>query len=528
MVGTTDHKRLGMGIGVTAFGFFIAGGVLALLMRLELAQPGMQIVSKNAYNELFTMHGSTMIYLFVTPVALAMAVYLVPLQIGANEISGARVVLIGYWLFLLGGLMMWGGFLTDHGAARAGWTAFDPLSDSTGTPGTGMDLWILGVGLTVLGQLCMAACVLATVARRRAPGMTMLRLPPFTWSAIVTVLMVLFAFPVLVVAMALLYAQRQMGGIFVGTSGAVDYQNLFWFYGHPVVYVMFFPFVGAVLEAVAVFSRRRFVGYRPMVVSLLLFSALSMSVWGHHMFITSHETNKYFALVSTLLLVPAGIEYFDSIATMATGSLVLRVPMLFSIAFLLQFLVGGLTGIWIASPPLDYNEYGTYFIVAHFHYTLFAGSIFGFFAALYFWWPKVTGYHLREGLGRVHFALIVIGTNLTFFPMFILGNEGMNRRIADYPASHGWGTLNLLETAGSFVIALSIVVLLVNVYLSRRARVPAGNDPWLGHSLEWWTTSPPPRFNYDGLPPIRTFDPVWAKRLAEHADEHFREQATVT
>src|SRR5947209_1813099 len=513
LVGTTDHKRLARMIAAAAFVFFIAGGILALLMRSELAQPGMQIMSKDTYNQLFTMHGSTMIYLVVTPLALALGIYFVPLQVGASDISRPRLALLGFWLFVLGGLIMWGGFLTEHGAARSGWTAFDPLSDMTGDPGTGQDMWIIGVALAALGEIAWAACILGTVARRRAPGMTMLRLAPFTWSMVVTVLMVLFAFPVLVLAMALLYAQRHMGGIFTGTAGAIDYQHLFWFYGHPVVYVMFFPFVGAVIEVIAVFARRRMVGYRPFVLSMLLFSAMSMSVWAHHMFATGHVTNKFFSLTSTGLLVPAGIEYFDMVATLVLGSIVLRTPMLFAIGFVLQFLVGGLTGIWIASPPLDYHAEDTYFIVAHFHYTLFAGSLFGAFAGVYYWFPKVTGYMFRERLGKLHFVLMAIGTNLTFFPMFILGEKGMPRRVADYKASAGWTTLNQIETIGSYIIAASLLVFIANLWLSRRARVPAGPDPWGGHSLEWATTSPPPRHNFDSLPPIKSFDPLWQLEL---------------
>jgi cytochrome c oxidase subunit I len=515
LVGTTDHKRLGAMIAATAFAFFLAGGILALLMRSELAQPGMQLMSKDTYNQLFTMHGSTMIYLVVTPIALALGIYLVPLQVGAPAISRPRLALLGYWLFLLGGLIMWAGFLTAHGASRSGWTAFDPLSDMTGDPGTGQDLWIFGVGLAALGEILWAGCILGTVARRRAPGLTMLRLSPFTWSEVVTVLMVLFSFPVLVLAMALLYAQRHLGGIYTGTAGAIDYQHLFWFYGHPVVYVMFFPFVGAVIEVIAVFARRRMVGYKPFVLSMLLFSAMSMSVWAHHMFATGHVTNKFFSLTSTALLVPAGIEYFDMVATLVLGSIVLRTPMLFAIGFVLQFLVGGLTGIWIASPPLDYHAEDTYFIVGHFHYTLFAGSMFGAFAAVYYWWPKVSGLMFRERLGKLHFVLMAIGTNLTFFPMFILGEKGMPRRVADYKASAGWTTLNRIETVGSFIIAISLLVFLANIWLSRRDRVVAGPDPWVGHSLEWATASPPPRFNFERLPPVKSFDPLWELRLEE-------------
>jgi cytochrome c oxidase subunit 1 len=508
IAGSTDHKRIAVRVAVTAGLFFLAGGVMALLMRSELAQPGLQIVSTGTYNALFTMHGSTMIYLFVAPFGLALGLYLVPLQVGAAEVAGPRWALAGWWLYVLGGVSMYGGFLTRGGAAAATWVGFDPLSNAVHTPGTGMDLWIYGVALATAGELLWGGCLLATLVRHRAPGMTMLRLPVFSWTILVTALMVLFAFPVLIVAMGLLWVERQWGGVFTGGDGAVAYQHLFWFYGHPVVYVMFFPFVGAVAEAISIFSGRRFFGYHAMVGSLLLFTSLSMSVWAHHMFAIDGVTVKYFSLTSIALLVPAGVEYFDMIATLWGGAVRLTTAMLFALGFLVQFLIGGLTGIWVGSSVLDYHANNSYFVVAHFHYTLFGGSFFGLVCAVYLWWPKVTGTLLREGLGRVHFALSVLGANLTFFPMFFLGRDGMTRRIADYPRSAGWGTLNLIETIGAGFIALSVLVFALNVLISLVVRRPAGNDPWHGHTLEWATTSPPPRHNFDALPPVRSFQPL--------------------
>jgi cytochrome c oxidase subunit 1 len=502
----TDHKRIGLGVGFVGFGFFLAGGVLAILMRTELAQPGLQVVSLSSYNALFTMHGSTMIYLFVTPVALAMGLYLVPLQVGARGLAGPRWALAGMWLLVLGGLTMWSGFLVQGGAAQATWSGFDPLSDAVNSPGKAMDAWIWGVVLATLGELLMAGSLLATLLGRRAPGMTMLRMPVFCWAELVTCLMTLFAFPVLIGVMIALWIDRQWGGVFTGPDGPVTYQHLFWFYGHPVVYVMFFPFLGAVAEVIAVFSGRRVFGYRGIVISLLVFASLSMSVWAHHMFTIPGVTVKYFSLTSTLLLVPAGMEYFSLLGTLHGGRIRLTVPMLFALAFLVQFLVGGLSGIWIASPALDFHANNSYVIVAHFHYTLLAGSIFGFFAAVYYWWPKVTGRLLGERLGRVQLVLFAIGTNLTFAPQFALGEEGMRRRVADYPAGAGWETLNQLSTIGSYVIAVSVLVFLVNAVVSRQL---AGDDPWGGYTLEWATASPPPRGNFDGpLPPIRSHAPL--------------------
>jgi cytochrome c oxidase subunit 1 len=321
-----------------------------------------------------------------------------------------------------------------------------------------------------------------------------------------------------VVAMALLFIDRNGFEVYgSGEGGAIAWQHLFWFYGHPVVYVMFFPFLGMVAEVVSTFSRRPLFGYKGLVASLLLFSSLSMTVWSHHMFATGHVANKYFSLTSTALVVPAGLEYFAIVGTLIGGAIVLRAPMVFAIGFLLQFLVGGLSGIFVGSPPLDYHVHDSYFVVAHLHYVLFAGSFFGLFAGIYYWWPKVTGWMLGDGLGKVQFVLMVIGTNLTFFPMHILGIEGMPRRVADYPRSSGWTGMNLLETIGAFTIALSIVVFLVNVWRSRRVRVAAGPDPWKAQSLEWYTSSPPPRFNFESLPPIRSYHPVWDLHMEERA-----------
>ncbi|MBV8946711.1 MAG: cbb3-type cytochrome c oxidase subunit I [Solirubrobacterales bacterium] len=524
---STDHKRMGLTLGVCSLFFFLLGGVFALLMRTQLAQSNMHFVSDNSYNELFTMHGSTMIYLFVTPMAIAMALYLVPLQIGATRVSAPRLCLAGLWTWICGGLVMQQGWFASGGAGRAGWSSYAPQSNGINTPGVGMDLWVIGVILAAAGMLVMGGCVVATIARRRAAGMSVLRMPVFTWTALVSMLMVVAAFPMLVLVMILLYIDRHGGHIFAGFAGAIDYQDLFWFFGHPVVYVMFFPYLGAAAEAIAVSAHKRWFGYVAFVASMMMFAALSMAVWSHHMYVTGGVTNQYFAFTSTLLLVPAGIEYFDMIGTLIGGSIVLRTSMLFGLTFFIQFLIGGFSGIFVASPVLDYHAYGTYIVVAHFHYTLFAGSIFGFFAGVYHWFPKVTGALLREGLGKLQLALMAVGTNLTFFPMFFLGNDGMPRRVSRYPTHPGWGTLNMLETIGAGIIALGVLVFVINVWTSLRRRVPAGNDPWLGHTLEWATTSPPPPLNFEApLPPIRSYAPLLD--LREEAIDRARERAEVT
>jgi cytochrome c oxidase subunit I len=510
---STDHKRIAANAGLVVFVFFLTGGVLALIMRSQLAADG-GVVSQDTYNQLFTMHGSTMIYLFVVPFALAAGLYFVPLQVGAAEVAGPRVALAGLWLLVLGGVSMWSGFLTSGGAASASWWGFDPLSDSIHSPGSGMALWIFGVMMVTAGQILWAGCILITALRRRAPGMTLMRMPVFTWSMLATCLLTVFAFPALILALGLLWAQRHFGGVLTGNLGAVYYQQLFWFYGHPVVYVMFFPFVGMVGEIVATFSGRRFFGYSAFIVALLCFAGLSMTVWAHHMFTMGQVTNKYFSLTSTALVVPAGIEYLDLLGTLWRGRLRFTTAFLFALGFIAQFLIGGLTGIILASPPLDYGLNMSYFVVAHFHYTIFAGSAFGLFAGIYYWFPKLTGAMLRERIGKLHFTLMVVGTNLTFFPMFILGADGMTRRIARYPASTGWQGLNVLETVGAFVIALSTLVFLWNVVVSLRSRHEAGDDPWEAQTLEWATSSPPPRHNFDALPPIRSYAPLLDLREA--------------
>lgn len=503
---STDHKVVGVRLIATALLFFLAGGVLALVLRSELAQPGLQIVSHQGYDELFTMHGSTMIFLVVIPVALAFCVYLVPLQIGAPALSGARWALLASWLITLGGVVMWAGWLTREGAGSAGWYAYDPLSDTPSTPGPGMDLWICGVILATAGAIVLGWCVLITILRRRAPGMTLLRLPVFTWTALATSLLVVFSFPSLIVAMALLLLDRHGAHLL----NPVSYQNLFWFYGHPAVYVMFFPFVGMAGEAASVFSGRRFFGYRAFVPALLGFTALSMTAWAHHMFTTGAVPVELFTLTSTALIVPAGIEYFDIIATMWRGSVRLTTSMLFVVGFLLQFLIGGLSGVFVASPNLDYQATDSYIVVAHFHYTLFAGSVFALFSGVYLWWPKLTGRRLSERLGRVHFALMVLGTNLTFLPQFALGYDGMARRLPDYPASTGWQALNVVSTVGAFVIALGTLVFLVAVAISFLHARDAAPDAWgSGCSLEWAAASPPSRWNFDApLPPVRSYAPL--------------------
>ena len=508
-IASTDHKRIALRMAGVATLFLAAAGVLILLVRTELVAPGIQFVGEDTFNQFFTIHGSTMVYLVVTPLVLALGLYIVPLQIGAAEVFAPRLALLGFWLITTGGVSIWMGFATDQGAGKAGWTAYYPLSGPQKTPGAGMDMWVVGVLLAAVGVTLFGLCVLMTILRRRAPGMTFGKLAPFTWTMLATSVFVVVAFPFLVVAMALLFIDRQLGGGIYDTElGPIVYQYLFWFYGHPVVYVWFFPALGAVAEVIAVFSGRRFFGYHVFVIAIAAFTALSITVGGHHMFATGRATNEYFALSTMLLVVPAGAEYFASIGTMWRGKLRFTTPMLFGLGFLLQFLIGGLTGVILAAPTLDYHVHDSYFVVAHFHYTAFAGALFGLFAAIYYWFPKVFGLRLSERLGKTHFWLLVVGTNLTFFPMLILGYEGMPRRVADYTDASGFQTLNILSTVGAFLIATAIALWLVNLVLSFWKRRPAGDDPWQGQTLEWATSSPPPRHNFSSLPPIRSYAPL--------------------
>ncbi|MBO8200716.1 cbb3-type cytochrome c oxidase subunit I [Streptomyces smyrnaeus] len=515
---STDHKRIGLLTMGTAVVLLFLMGILALLMRSQLAQPEQQVFSPDLYNQLFSIHGSGMIYMVMTPFAIGLGVYLVPLQVGAPAIAMPRTTLFGYWLYALGAVLMLTGFAMPTGAHADGWFSYPPMASSVYTPGNGTPLWIVGVFAATVGSLGMGWAVLWTALRKRARGMTMLRLPIFTWSMIASTLMVIGAFPSLLAALTLLAIGRVEPSVFDSNVWNIGYQHLFWFYGHPVVYVMFFPYLGAVGEVLAVFSRRRFFGYKGTVISLLVFAALSMSVWGHHMFATGQATNDYYSLTSIALLVPAGIEYFALVGTVLGGQLVFTTPMLFALAFIPQFLIGGLSGIMVGTPVIDYHVTDSYFVVAHLHYVLFAGSAFGLFAAVYFWWPKVTGFLLDERLGRVHFVLLVIGTNLTFLPMFWLGQFGMPRRVATYPEWAGFGALNLVSSIGAAFLAAGMIAFAMNIQVSFRRRPKAPADPWQGHSLEWATASPPPRYNFTPhlpLPPITSNAPLLDARTRQ-------------
>lgn len=507
---STDHKKIGLLILGTALTLFYVFGALAMTMRVQLARPGQHLLSSQLYNEIMTLHGTGMIALVVTPLALGLGVYLIPLQIGAPAIAAPRATLLGYWLYVAGAITLILSAAVPDGAAD-GWWGYTPLSNSVYSPGAGMNLWLIGVTLAAVGMMTLSATVAWTLLTRRAPGVTMMRIPIFAWAMLATCLMGVTAFPSLLSAMALLAVERIAPGTVNSNFWNVLYEHLFWFYGHPVVYIMFFPFIGAVAEVVATFAGRRFFGYKGTALALLVFAAGSMAVWGHHMFTSGQVVNDYYSVTSNFLAIPAGVEYFGLLATLVGARLRYTTPMLFALAFIPQFLIGGLSGILVADPAIDYQVNNSYFVVAHFHYTLLAGSIFGFFAAVYFWLPKATGIRYSERLGRLHFVLMVIGTNLTFLPMFGLGILGMPRRVATYQPSPGLDTLNLISSIGAFIIGLSVLVLVFNLYASGRRQVPAGPDPWHGQTLEWATSSPPPLYNFNAtypVPQVRSYAPL--------------------
>jgi cytochrome c oxidase subunit I len=492
--------------------FFLAGGVLAMLIRIQLAQPEMSFLSRQAYNEIFTIHGTTMVFLVIAPVGLGFANYFVPLQIGAPDMAFPRLNALSVWLFLGGGLIIYLSFLTAHGAAAAGWTFYAPLSDGKYSPGPGTDMWIMGILAVSTSSILTGVNLMATVFMLRAPGMTMWRLPLFTWNMLITSLLILVAFPPLTGALALLFVDRHFGGHFYDpTAGgsAVLYQHLFWFFGHPEVYIMALPFFGIVTDIIPVFSRKPIFGYAGFVLASMAIAGLSMAVWAHHMFTTGVVDNPFFSGMSFLIAVPTGIKFFNWIGTMWRGKLTFETPMLWCIGFLLNFLIGGITGVMLASAPVDYDVNNTYFVVAHMHYVLGGGSLFAIFAGVYYWFPKMTGIRLSERIGKLGFWLTFVGFNLTFWPMFVLGLRGMPRRIQSYPGDAGWTDPNLVASIGFAVLTIGVLLFVVNLIVSIRAKVPAGDDPWESNTLEWITTSPPPEHNFEWLPPIRSERPVF-------------------
>jgi cytochrome c oxidase subunit 1 len=509
---TTDHKMIGNLYIISSFGFFLIAGVMAMIIRAELARPGLQFVDDEVYNQLFTMHGTIMLLLFATPLFIGFANAIMPLQIGAPDVAFPRLNMFSYWLFLFGGLITVSGFFTPGGAADFGWFAYSPLTSTIRSPGVGGDLWVMGLWMAGLGTILGAVNFVVTVICMRAPGMTMFRMPIFTWNIFVTSLLVLIAFPIFAGALLALEADRKFGAhIFdAANGGPILWQHLFWFFGHPEVYIIALPFFGIITEILPVFSRKPIFGYVGLVGATLAIAALSVAVWAHHMFVTGAVSLPFFSFMTFLIAVPTGVKFFNWIGTMWGGSVSLDTPMLWAIGFLTTFLFGGLTGIILAMPVLDKQLSDSYFVVAHFHYVVFGTVVFAMFAGFYYWWPKLTGRMLDERLGKVHFWLLFVGFHTTFLVQHWLGAEGMPRRYADYSPSDGFTTLNEISSIGAFLLGASTLPFLYNVWKSRNAPLVNTDDPWgWGRSLEWATSCPPPRHNFVSLPRIRSESPAF-------------------
>ncbi|MEU9923870.1 cytochrome c oxidase subunit I [Streptomyces griseoluteus] len=541
---TTDHKKIGHLYLITSFTFFLIAGALAMAIRAELARPGLQFLSNEQYNQAFTMHGTLMLLLFATPTFAGFANAIMPLQIGSPDVAFPRLNMFSYWLFLFGGLIVLGSFLTPDGAADFGWTAYAPLSDSVRTPQVGADVWIMGLALSGFGTILGAVNFMATIICMRAPGMTMFRMPIFTWNVLLTSVLVLLAFPVLTAALFALEADRKFGAhVFdAANGGPLLWQHLFWFFGHPEVYILALPFFGVISEIIPVFSRKPIFGYMGLVAATIAIAGLSATVWAHHMFATGAVLLPFFSFMTYLIAVPTGVKFFNWIGTMWKGSLSFEPPMLWAFGFLVTFLFGGLTGVILGSPPLDWHVHDSYFVVAHFHYVLFGTIVFAMFGGFSFWWPKMTGTMLDQRLEKIHFWTLFVGFHTTFLIQHWLGAEGMPRRYADYLAADGFTTLNTVSSIGAFLLGLSTLPFLYNVWKTAKfgKRVEV-DDPWgWGRSLEWATSCPPPRHNFVTLPRIRSESPAFdlhrpaiARREHEEnagrrdvvdASEHKREQ----
>ena len=522
---TTDHKRIGHLYLITTFVWFLFGGLLALIMRAELARPGLQFVSVEQYNQLFTMHGTIMLLMFATPLFVGFANVIMPLQIGAADVAFPRMNMLSYWLYIFGAVMATAGFLTPGGAASFGWTAYAPLSSTEFSPGLGSDLWVMGLAISGIGTILGGVNFITTILCMRAPGMTMFRMPIFTWNVLLTSVLILLAFPPFAAALLGLEADRRFGALIFApeNGGAMLWQHLFWFFGHPEVYILALPFFGIVTEILPVFSRKPVFGYKGLIAATIAIAALSVAVWAHHLYATGQVFLPFFSFMTFLIGVPTGVKFFNWIGTMWGGSVSFDTPMLWVLGFLITFLFGGLTGIILASPPLDFAVSASYFVVAHFHYVIFGTVVFAMFGGFYFWWPKMTGRMLNEPLGKIHFWTLFFGFHITFLIQHWLGIVGMPRRYADYLATDGFTGMNMISTVGAFLLAFSNIPFFINVWITRKSPLVGVDDPWgYGGSLEWATSCPPPRHNFTSIPRIRSERPAFDLHHPEVAEAEAR------